>query len=108
LIIRSWRTAIDFERVEEFEAFARSYSLPMFQQQQGCIGVLFALTGADSTTFSFWEDREAIDRLTSSPSYQETVNRIQETGFLRGEPEVRIFPVFGGHLDLEAIGRTLR
>ena len=107
MLIRTWRTAIDYERVDEFESFARTYSLPMFLQQPGCLGVMFSRTGADTTTFSFWEDRASIDSLRSSSSYQETVQRIQETGFLRGEAEVRIHPIFGGKLDLDQVGRDL-
>ena len=107
MLIRTWRTAIDYERVDEFEQFAHSYSLPMFKNQPGCLGAVFSRTGADTTTFSFWEDRESIDQLTSSPSYQETVERIKATGLLRGESEVKIYPIFGGKLELERIGGLL-
>ena len=100
MIIRTWQTEIDPERVEEFESFANNYSLPMFQQQPGCLGVLFSREDSDTTTFSYWKDQGAIDMLASSPLYLETVRRIQETGLLRGEQVVDVFPVFGGQLDL--------
>jgi len=103
LIILTWQTTIDPDRVEDFEAFANTHSLPMFQKQSGCLGVLFSREGANTTTLSFWEDQASIDQLELSTSYQETVRRIQDTGFLRGEQIVRTYPIFGGYLDLDEI-----
>lgn len=108
MIVRTWQTMIDPDRVDDFESFANTHSLPMFRQQPGCLGVFLSRAGADSTTFSFWEDREVIDRLVSSPSYQDTVRRIQKAGLLRGEQIVTIFPIFGGYLDLEKVEGQLR
>ncbi len=103
MIVRTWQTTIDPDRVEDFEAFAKTYSLPMFRKQSGCLGVLFSREGADTTTLSFWEDQASIDQLDSSTSYQETVRRIQDIDLLRGEQTVTVYPIFGGYLDLEEI-----
>ena len=99
MIVRTWQTAIDPDRVEEFEAFANTYSLPMFQLQPGCLGVLFSRDGWKTTTLSFWEDQASIDQLETSTTYQETVRRILETKLLRGEQSVMVYPIFGGYLD---------
>lgn len=103
MIVRTWHTTIDPDRVEDFEAFANTYSLPMFRKQSGCLGVLFSREGADTTTLSFWEDQASIDQLEFSSSYQETVRRIQDTDLLRGEQSVTIYPILGGYLDLDEI-----
>lgn len=108
MIVRTWQTAIDPDRVEEFEHFASTYSLPMFQIQPGCLGVLFSREGAVSTTLTFWEDQSSIDRLDSSRSYQETIRRIQGTDLLRGKQIVTLHPIIGGYLDLEEIEGQIR
>lgn len=107
MIVRTWQTAIDPDRVDEFEAFVNTYSLPMFKLQPGCLGVLVSRDGRMTTTLSLWEDRASIDQLDTSTTYQETVERILATELLRGEQTVKIYPVFGGYLDLEAIGQQI-
>ena len=107
MIVRTWQTAIDPDRVNEFEAFVNTYSLPMFKLQPGCLGVLVSRDGRMATTLSFWEDRASIDQLDTSTTYKETVERILATELLRGDQTVKIFPVFGGYLDLEEVGRQI-
>ena len=109
MIVRTWQTAVDPDRVNEFETFAKTYSLPMFQLQPGCLGVLFSRDEEHTTTLSFWEDQASIDQLETSTSYKETVERIHSTDLLRGEQSVAINPIFGGYLDLEeGLGRMTK
>lgn len=107
MFIRTWKTSVHPDRVDDLETFAEKFSLPMFREQPGCLGVLFARDGAYKETVSFWEDQEAIERLATSPSYEETVRRIEETGMLQGEQTVTILPLYGGYLKLDEMERRL-
>jgi hypothetical protein len=40
MLFRIWRTGVKRERLKEYEEFERSYSLPMFERQEGCLGVV--------------------------------------------------------------------
>jgi hypothetical protein len=105
MIVRIWRTRVDVGRVREYERFAIDRSLPMFRQQPGFLGVLFARTGGDCLVLTVWHGPGAIEALEASPSYLETVARITDAGFLVGDPSVEILEVHGG--DLSAIAHTL-
>lgn len=96
MIFRIWRTQIMPGRKAEFEHFANTRSLPMFKQQQGFLGVVFMHTEKDSVTLSIWEDKQAVEALTASETYQATVKDILASGLLMGEQTTEVFEVFGG------------
>lgn len=108
MIIRIWRTQVDPSRMAEYEHFEQTYSLPMFHQQNGCLGVLFLCTEKDCAALSLWENEQAIEQLATSPTYQATVRQLQSTGLLRGEQSVEVFEIQGGDLEMQAIGILLR
>ncbi len=58
MFVRIWRVKIHPERIHELENFAHTHSLPMFQKQVGCLGVLFTRNGSDCATISVWENEE--------------------------------------------------
>jgi hypothetical protein len=87
------------ERVNEYEQFATTRSLPMFRRQDGCLGVLFAEEAADRIVITLWEGPEAVDRLAKSADYRQTVEALSSTGILEGEQSVRIYNVTGGFAD---------
>jgi heme-degrading monooxygenase HmoA len=101
MIARTWYTEIDPDRAEEYERFARDISLPMFRAQAGFAGVLMLRDGARCQVITVWRDREAIEALDRSPSYQETVAKIVARGFLRGEQGVEIIDahLFAANVD---------
>lgn len=98
MIVRIWRTGVDPARVDEFRAFAAERSLPMFERQEGFLGVLFTETEHDYATVSFWRDAASVDALGRSESYAETVAALVATGLLTGEQTVEVFHVGGGRL----------
>jgi len=107
MLVRIWRVKIHPERINELENFAHAYSLPMFKAQVGCLGVLFTRNGSDCVTISVWENAEAIERLKSSPTYNETVRQIEATGMLEGEQSVELFQAFGGFMNRDKISEAL-
>jgi len=100
MLLRIWRTGVDPARWPEYEHFEQEYSLPMFRQQPGCLGVLFvrAGDGKGAAACSFWDDQQ-IGRLRNSPTSQGTVARLVATGLLTGEQSVEVYQVAGGGLD---------
>lgn len=90
---RIWRTGVVENRIDEYEAFARDVSLPMFRAQQGYRGVVMGGDGGRRCVITYWENDEAIAALDCSPSYKATVERIVATGFLNGEQSVEIYDV---------------
>src|SRR5258705_13984673 len=99
MLIRIWTVNIRADRIADLEHFARTESLPMFQNQAGCLGVLFTRDANLCATISLWEDMKYIDMLKTSPSYNETVEKIVATGMFEGEQSIAIFNCFGGFLD---------
>jgi hypothetical protein len=95
LVVRIWRTRLDESRSPEYEDFAHSVSLPMFQRQKGFLGVLFAGTGAERTVITLWSDRAAAATLNTSADYQATVQAIEATGFLQQPQQVELLDVHG-------------
>lgn len=89
-IARLWHTRIDPERAEEYEAFARDISLPMFQAQTGYGGVLMFRDGSECTVLTLWKSVDAVEALDASPIYRSTVERIKAAGFLREPQSVTI------------------
>ena len=107
ILVRIWRAKIHPERISALENFAHAYSLPMFQAQVGCLGVLFTRNGSRCVTISIWENAAAIERLQSSRTYQEIVRQLEATGILEGEQSVESFQAFGGFLNWDEISVAL-
>lgn len=99
MIVRIWRTDVRPERVNEYEQFATTRSLPMFRRQGGCLGVLFAEESGERIVISFWDGPEAIDRLGESADYRQTVEALSSSGILDGGQSVRVYDVTGGFVD---------
>ena len=99
MIARIWRTQIDPSRAEDYRRFAHSQSLPMFREQPGFVGVLFAANLAERAVITLWRDAAAAQRLDQSETYRSTVAEIEATGFLRGESSVEVFELEGFFLE---------
>jgi heme-degrading monooxygenase HmoA len=95
LITRIWRTRVLAEREAAYEAFARERSLPMFREQAGFLGVLFAKSSEERAVITFWSSRDDLRRLEDSSSYQETVASITQAGLLDGPSSVEVFETHG-------------
>jgi len=105
MLARTWTTQIPEGREIEYDASALSRSRWMFEQQPGCLGVLFLRAGASATVVSFWKDQESIDALASSDSYRQTASALVGSGAV-GEPfTVTVFDVTGGFLAPSVIER---
>jgi heme-degrading monooxygenase HmoA len=99
-VARIWRTGIDPSRADDYEAFARERSLPMFKAHDGFCGVLFADAGSDTRkVITLWASRGAAQALEDSPLYRETVKAIEAAGFLRPPQSVELLDVPLGWLD---------
>lgn len=98
MIVRLWRTRVDPAREEEYVQFTENHSLPMFQQQPGCLGVLFLNMPPEWGALSYWENEDAIAALANSPTYRQTVRLLEETGLLVGRASVKVFAVHGGFM----------
>lgn len=103
MILRLWRTEIDPARFADYERFERTTVLEMFRKQPGFLGMLFLRAGSECQTLTFWTDTAAVEALTASVSYKETVDHLLKKGLLRGEPTVEIFTGVGGTLDPVAL-----
>ena len=92
MIIRIWRTSIVTGRAEEYAAFERERSVPMFREQDGCLGVLFVRSGSvAAAAISFWRDHQAVEALADSRSYLGTVSDIKSSGLIGTERQVDVF-----------------
>ncbi len=76
MIVRLWRTKIVLTRIEEYKRFEQEHSLPMFRRQTGFLGVLFLGHGETHAVLSLWKDTQAVEALDTSPTYQQTVQKI--------------------------------
>ena len=70
-------------RAEEYEAFARDISLPMFRMQRGFMSVAMMRNGNDCSVLTLWRDKQSIRQLDRSESYLATVGMVMATGFLQ-------------------------
>jgi heme-degrading monooxygenase HmoA len=100
LIVRIWRTAVRDWRLDDYRDFAQRRSLPMFGQQSGCRGVVFASGAKDCAVISFWDDEDDVARLDSSPTYQEVAGSLLDADILQGEQRVEVFDAEIGFIDL--------
>jgi heme-degrading monooxygenase HmoA len=105
MLIRIWRTQLRPGRESDYRRFIDTESLPMFQQQIGFLGVLYTRSASAVAVVSFWKDSEAVERLRTSPTYQQAVTRIMKTGFLLGEPSLEIFEVQVGFLTPDIVSQ---
>jgi len=95
--MRIWRTEVAPEHVEAYQRFAQERSLPMFQEQPGCLGVLFThVRDGRRAVVSFWQDIADVQRLDSSPTYRDTSNALITAGYLIGDQTVDVLTVEGG------------
>ncbi|HYD61549.1 MAG TPA: hypothetical protein VEC35_14385 [Noviherbaspirillum sp.] len=98
MIIRLWVTGLFPSRAENYDKFANSRSLHMFRTLDGCEGVLFIRSETQGYVFSFWRDVDAIEALSKSDLYQQTVKEIVAAGFLSEPQTVELVNVTGGFL----------
>jgi len=103
MLIRSWKVHIHNDRIDDLKHFAKTESLPMFKKQNGCLGVLFTLDDKLCNTITIWKDKDSIELLKSSKSYNETVEKIVASDMLAGESTIEVFDCFGGFLEMDAI-----
>ncbi len=94
-LVRVWRTQIDEARADEYERFARERSLPMFQSQDGFVGVFFVRDGGECAVITLWDSAAAAERLESSAVYRQTVSAITEAGFLVGTSSLETMGLHG-------------
>ncbi len=108
MILRIWSAALVPARLEEYRRFEAERSLPMLHRQPGFLGVFFLRATEDrAASLTIWEDRGAVEALTSSPSYRETTHELAESALLAGSESVEILEVEGGDLRPEALVRVL-
>jgi heme-degrading monooxygenase HmoA len=99
LVARIWRTGLDRSRAGEYNEFARTRSLPMFERQDGFHGVLFATAGDERVVITLWRDRVAAAALERSSDYRATVRAIEAAGFLRPPQRIELLDVQGARVD---------
>ena len=98
MLVRVWTVDIKKEKIKELEEFANTISLPMFIEQEGCLGVLFTKNSDEASTITFWENQESIDKLATSVSYQDVVKQIEESGILAGNHKSETYEEYGGFI----------
>lgn len=99
MVLRIWRTRVKHGRMKAYEEFERMYSLPMFERQEGCLGVFFLRGGEGCAALSLWGSEKDVVALDSSPTYQQTVASLRASGLLDGEQSVEVFDCAGGAVD---------
>jgi heme-degrading monooxygenase HmoA len=87
-IARFWRTWIEEDRLDEYEAFARDVSLPTFREQDGFEGVIMSRSGNSCMVLTLWRDLASVEQLKHSESYAAAVKAIEAQGFLCGHQAV--------------------
>ena len=107
MILRIWKTQVVAERAREFEEFGRKYTTPHFQQYTGFLGVFYTRTGTSCATVSLWKDMKAVEKLATSQTYQDIIEKIQNAGFLKGEQFTEAYEVQGGSLQVGLINNLL-
>ena len=108
MILRIWRAKLNRARLEEYRRFERERCLPMLHKQPGLLEVLFLRQAEDhAVSLTIWEDRGAVEALTSSPSYRQTARELAESDLLAGKQSEEVFEVEGGDLRPEALVKAL-
>ena len=88
MIVRIWRTELSPGAEADYDAFARTRSLPMFERHAGFAGALFAREGSNAAVITLWQERSAIEDLERSPLYVDTVRELEASGVLSGRSRV--------------------
>ena len=97
MIARVWHTQLQPDRLDDYEAFARERSLPMFRAQDGLLGVLLLGEGVERRVLTLWRDEAAIAALEASAAYRATVAALLETGILVPDTQsAELYPVTAG------------
>ena len=99
MLVRVWTVDIKKDKAKELEVFANSISLPMFREQDGCLGVLFTKNSHEASTITFWDSQESIDKLATSVSYQDVVKQIEDSGILAGNHRRETYNEYGGFME---------
>lgn len=81
------------ECLDEYEAFARNVSLPMFREQDGFEGVIMSRSGNSCMVLTLWRDLAAVEQLKHSESYAATVKAIEAQDLLSGHQTIEISEV---------------
>jgi heme-degrading monooxygenase HmoA len=71
----------------------------MFRSHDGFLGVLFGACGGERVVITFWRDAEAAYALNRSARYQQTVEKIEATGFIVGPSSLDLVEIEGGAID---------
>ena len=108
LVARLWHTRIDPARADAYDAFARDHSRPMFDLLEGCLAALFLGSGAERTVLTLWTSPAALDALSESVLYADTVARFHATGILREPQHVERVSLTGGTVQADALAAALR
>jgi hypothetical protein len=90
-VVRVWKTEVDVARADDYDEFVSTMSVPMFQRQAGFVAALFCGEGRVRVVVTLWRDRAAVDALSASEMYRETVSEIEAAGFLEGSQTTEVF-----------------
>jgi heme-degrading monooxygenase HmoA len=104
MIVRIWRTELEPGAAADYDAFARTRSLPMFERHAGFAAVLFAREGSTAAVITLWQERCDIVNLERSPLYLDTVRALEATGLLRGSSRVETIELRDYVVRAEALG----
>lgn len=99
LVARIWRTGLDGSRAGEYDKFAHTRSLPMFERHDGFCGVIFATSSEERVVITFWRDHEAAAALERSSDYLTTVEAIQTAGYLRPPQRLEVLDIQGSYVE---------
>jgi hypothetical protein len=104
MIVRLWKVKVDPNRIEQYALWETTRSLPMFQELQGCLGVLFLRSREHCLALSLWQDMDAVNKLKDCALYNELSSEYERSGMLIGEPDLQVFEAIGGF----TVGDALR
>jgi heme-degrading monooxygenase HmoA len=96
MIVRLWTVKVDPARIEQYELWERTRSLPMFAKLTGCLGVMFLRLDDSCCALSFWRDMNAVNALKQSELYVRTSQAYESSGMLVGAPILQVFEAIGG------------
>jgi hypothetical protein len=91
MIVRVWEAVVIAGKENAFAQFAREKSLPMFEKQQGLLGVFITLDGNLSKVFTIWSHSRFIKVMESSALYLQTVDEIMKLSLLEKEQKIYLF-----------------
>jgi heme-degrading monooxygenase HmoA len=81
---------------QEYDAFAREVSQPMFEEQPGFEGVIFARDADRCLVITWWVDHGSISTLATSAQYKQVVDRISH--LLLPDTTTEVYELRGGVL----------